>query len=77
MPVTPHDDVDSQVQTNEVVVDACAVHTLPAGADFIMCYSVAEGESSDVFGWFELETRSISPGGGGHVLGLMRPRSTY
>ncbi|KAM6940328.1 caspase-6-like [Xenentodon cancila] len=35
------DAVDSE--TNEVVVDASAVHTLPAGADFIMCYSVAEG----------------------------------
>uniref|UniRef100_A0A3Q3MHJ2 Caspase-6 n=1 Tax=Labrus bergylta TaxID=56723 RepID=A0A3Q3MHJ2_9LABR len=32
-----------QLKTNEVVVDASAVHTLPAGADFIMCYSVAEG----------------------------------
>ncbi|XP_038569166.1 caspase-6-like isoform X2 [Micropterus salmoides] len=30
-------------EENEVVVDASAVHTLPAGADFIMCYSVAEG----------------------------------
>ncbi|XP_078799736.1 caspase-6-like [Oryzias latipes] len=28
---------------NEVVVDASAIKTLPAGADFIMCYSVAEG----------------------------------
>ncbi|KAF7660431.1 hypothetical protein LDENG_00281990 [Lucifuga dentata] len=42
-PVTPSDDVDSEVKTNEVVVDAGAVYTLPAGADFIMCYSVAEG----------------------------------
>ncbi|KAM7419374.1 hypothetical protein PAMA_016484 [Pampus argenteus] len=41
-PVTPAcDAVDSEV--NEVVVDASTVHTLPAGADFIMCYSVAEG----------------------------------
>ena len=38
------DAVDSELKTNEVVVDASAVHTLPAGADFIMCYSVAEGE---------------------------------
>ncbi|GAA6074143.1 caspase-6-like isoform X1 [Tachysurus ichikawai] len=40
-PVTPMDTVDSEV--NEVVVDACGVQTLPAGADFLMCYSVAEG----------------------------------
>ncbi|XP_030588377.1 caspase-6 isoform X2 [Archocentrus centrarchus] len=39
-PVTPADAVDSRV---EVFVDASAMHTLPAGADFIMCYSVAEG----------------------------------
>ncbi|XP_049576679.1 caspase-6 isoform X2 [Syngnathus scovelli] len=42
-PVLPCDAVDSEVKTSEVVVDASAVHTLPAGADFIMCYSVAEG----------------------------------
>ncbi|KAJ4944334.1 hypothetical protein JOQ06_012878 [Pogonophryne albipinna] len=42
-PVTVCDAVDSELKTNEVVVDASAVHTLPAGADFIMCYSVAEG----------------------------------
>ncbi|XP_026215413.1 caspase-6-like isoform X2 [Anabas testudineus] len=42
-PVTACDAVDSRPMTNEVVVDAAAVHTLPAGADFIMCYSVAEG----------------------------------
>ncbi|XP_028272924.1 caspase-6-like [Parambassis ranga] len=42
-PVTPCDTVDNDMKTNEVVVDASAVHTLPAGADFIMCYSVAEG----------------------------------
>ncbi|XP_062850818.1 caspase-6-like [Trichomycterus rosablanca] len=41
-PVTPMDAVDSEM-TNQVVVDAGVVHTLPAGADFIMCYSVAEG----------------------------------
>ncbi|PWA30616.1 hypothetical protein CCH79_00009162 [Gambusia affinis] len=46
VPVTPCDAVDSDVQINETVVDACAVQTLPAGADFIMCYSVAEGEPS-------------------------------
>ncbi|XP_028302066.1 caspase-6-like [Gouania willdenowi] len=43
VPVTVYDAVDHDVKTNEVVVDASAVHTLPAGADFIMCYSVAEG----------------------------------
>ncbi|XP_010886701.1 caspase-6 [Esox lucius] len=42
-PVVPMDVVDSEVKTNEVVVDAGVVHTLPAGADFLMCYSVAEG----------------------------------
>ncbi|XP_072319480.1 caspase-6-like [Eucyclogobius newberryi] len=42
-PVKPCDDVDNMIKTNEVVVDSSAVHTLPAGADFIMCYSVAEG----------------------------------
>ncbi|XP_022058609.2 caspase-6 isoform X1 [Acanthochromis polyacanthus] len=43
VPVTVCDAVDSDLKTNEVVVDASAVNTLPAGADFIMCYSVAEG----------------------------------
>ncbi|XP_059412986.1 caspase-6-like [Carassius carassius] len=41
-PVAPMDVVDSQ-PVNEVVVDAGALCTLPAGADFLMCYSVAEG----------------------------------
>ncbi|XP_068606695.1 caspase-6-like isoform X2 [Brachionichthys hirsutus] len=41
-PVTHCDAVDA-IKTEEVVVDASAIHTLPAGADFIMCYSVAEG----------------------------------
>lgn len=40
------DDVDNESKKNEVEVDACAVHTLPAGADFIMCYSVAQGENA-------------------------------
>lgn len=44
-PVTACDAVDSELKTNEVVVDASVLHTLPAGADFIMCYSVAEGEA--------------------------------
>lgn len=30
---------------NETTVDAAAVYTLPAGADFLMCYSVAEGKN--------------------------------
>ncbi|KAL6110786.1 casp6 [Pungitius sinensis] len=42
-PVTACDAVDNKLKTNEVVVDASVLHTLPAGADFIMCYSVAEG----------------------------------
>ncbi|KAG7333657.1 hypothetical protein KOW79_002064 [Hemibagrus wyckioides] len=41
-PVTPMDMVDSK-DVNQVMVDAGVVQTLPAGADFIMCYSVAEG----------------------------------
>ncbi|XP_076845601.1 caspase-6-like [Brachyhypopomus gauderio] len=41
-PVTPMDVVDSKT-VNETVVDAGVMYTLPAGADFIMCYSVAEG----------------------------------
>ncbi|XP_060682692.1 caspase-6-like isoform X1 [Hemiscyllium ocellatum] len=43
-PVMPKDEVDAnQLVVNEVVVDAGTMRTLPAGADFIMCYSVAEG----------------------------------
>ncbi|KAF5901882.1 caspase-6-like isoform X1, partial [Clarias magur] len=44
-PVTPMDVMDSggiRIE-NEVVVDAGVLQTLPAGADFIMCYSVAQG----------------------------------
>ncbi|ROI15114.1 Caspase-6 [Anabarilius grahami] len=41
-PVIPMDVVDSQA-VNDVVVDAGVLYTLPAGADFLMCYSVAEG----------------------------------
>ncbi|KAM9314389.1 caspase-6-like isoform 2-T2 [Pholidichthys leucotaenia] len=37
----PYDAVDSAM--NKMEVDACAIQTLPAGADFLMCYSVAEG----------------------------------
>uniref|UniRef100_A0A8D2L044 Caspase-6 n=2 Tax=Varanus komodoensis TaxID=61221 RepID=A0A8D2L044_VARKO len=44
-PVLFHDTVDSKKESeiNEITVDAAAVYTLPAGADFLMCYSVAEG----------------------------------
>ncbi|XP_069486981.1 caspase-6 [Ambystoma mexicanum] len=43
-PVIASDCVDSKDELlNEVQVDAAAVYTLPAGADFLMCYSVAEG----------------------------------
>lgn len=51
--MTACDAVDSELKTNEVVVDASAVHTLPAGADFIMCYSVAEGESAGMLKTFQ------------------------
>uniref|UniRef100_A0AAZ3PDU6 Caspase-6 n=1 Tax=Oncorhynchus tshawytscha TaxID=74940 RepID=A0AAZ3PDU6_ONCTS len=43
-PVSPIVDVvDCEVHANQLVVDVGTVHTLPAGADFLMCYSVAEG----------------------------------
>ncbi|XP_032079909.1 caspase-6-like isoform X2 [Thamnophis elegans] len=45
-PVFPNDPVDSVTDrslVNETEVDAAAVYSLPAGADFLMCYSVAEG----------------------------------
>lgn len=45
-PVLARDGVDSKTEEsdiNETEMDAAAVYTLPAGADFIMCYSVAEG----------------------------------
>uniref|UniRef100_A0A5F8GG94 Caspase-6 n=1 Tax=Monodelphis domestica TaxID=13616 RepID=A0A5F8GG94_MONDO len=46
IPVIPLDVVDhlsDKVDVNETEVDAASVYTLPAGADFLMCYSVAEG----------------------------------
>lgn len=43
--VIAHDSADgSESPGNETEVDAAGVYTLPAGADFIMCYSVAQGE---------------------------------
>uniref|UniRef100_A0A8B9SA49 Caspase-6 n=2 Tax=Apteryx TaxID=8821 RepID=A0A8B9SA49_APTOW len=45
-PVVARDLVDSTEDesiANETEVDAAAVYTLPAGADFLMCYSVAQG----------------------------------
>ncbi|XP_040274297.1 caspase-6 isoform X1 [Bufo bufo] len=45
-PVMATDRTDSREdipETNITEVDAASVYTLPAGADFIMCYSVAEG----------------------------------
>ncbi|XP_072261809.1 caspase-6 isoform X2 [Pyxicephalus adspersus] len=45
-PVLVTDSTDSAVappEVNTVEVDAASLYTLPAGADFIMCYSVAEG----------------------------------
>ncbi|XP_062349753.1 caspase-6 isoform X1 [Cinclus cinclus] len=43
--VIAHDSTDSSSESlvNETEVDAASVYTLPAGADFIMCYSVAQG----------------------------------
>ncbi|KAH0500786.1 Complement factor I [Microtus ochrogaster] len=45
VPVVPLEVVDHQtgMQENTTQVDAASVYTLPAGADFLMCYSVAEG----------------------------------
>ncbi|KAJ7396920.1 caspase 6 [Pitangus sulphuratus] len=40
--VIAYDSTDSSTG-NETEVDAAGVYTLPAGADFIMCYSVAQG----------------------------------
>lgn len=40
--VTPASGPDSEPALE--VEDGCGVQTLPASADFIMCYSVAEGE---------------------------------
>ncbi|KAM9314392.1 caspase-6-like [Pholidichthys leucotaenia] len=34
---------DTMTEGEQVEVDASALYTLPAGADFVMCYSVAEG----------------------------------
>ncbi|XP_012785089.2 caspase-6 isoform X1 [Ochotona princeps] len=45
-PVIPLDVVDHEKgaqESNVTEVDAASVYTLPAGADFLMCYSVAEG----------------------------------
>ncbi|NXM35084.1 CASP6 protein, partial [Oxyruncus cristatus] len=42
-PVIAHDSTDNESTVNETEVDAAGVYTLPAGADFIMCYSVAQG----------------------------------
>ncbi|KAM6361314.1 caspase-6 [Alca torda] len=44
-PVIVEDAIDSRDAStvNETEVDAAGVYTLPAGADFIMCYSVAQG----------------------------------
>lgn len=43
VPVTPADQVDAPGAT---AVDAASVRPLPAGADFLVCYSVAEGHCS-------------------------------
>ncbi|XP_054997880.1 caspase-6-like [Sorex araneus] len=57
-PAQPMEEVDATrlPDSNETQVDAASVYTLPAGADFLMCYSVAEGYVSyrdTVFGsWY-------------------------
>ncbi|KAM6269548.1 caspase-6 [Porphyrio hochstetteri] len=40
-----HDAIDSRDESSisETEVDAAGIYTLPAGADFLMCYSVAQG----------------------------------
>lgn len=45
-PVIVQDTVDGREEAivNETEVDAAGVYTLPAGADFLMCYSVAQGK---------------------------------
>ncbi|XP_057880810.1 caspase-6 isoform X1 [Melospiza georgiana] len=55
--VIAHDATDSSKSPgNKTEVDAAGIYTLPAGADFIMCYSVAQGYYSHrdtVFGsWY-------------------------
>ncbi|NWV09620.1 CASP6 protein, partial [Ptilonorhynchus violaceus] len=44
-PVIAYDSIDSSNESpvSKTEVDAAGVYTLPAGADFIMCYSVAQG----------------------------------
>lgn len=44
--VIAHDSTDSSSESlgNKTEVDAACAYTLPAGADFIMCYSVAQGK---------------------------------
>ncbi|KAM4809736.1 caspase-6 isoform 2-T2 [Rhinophrynus dorsalis] len=37
------DSTEDTPEINTIEVDAASLYTLPAGADFIMCYSVAEG----------------------------------
>ena len=54
MPVIPLDVVDHRTNKPEVnvtEVDAASVYTLPAGADFLMCYSVAEGVWCPIQTW--------------------------
>ncbi|XP_030289486.1 caspase-6-like [Sparus aurata] len=43
IPVTPCAAGVSESDKNYVAMDTGALYTLPAGADFLMCYSVAEG----------------------------------
>lgn len=62
VPVTPLDVVDhgtDKLDANVTQVDAASVYTLPAGADFLMCYSVAEGAWVFVTGL--LQCLGVSP----------------
>ena len=54
---------DSDEEEDQVVADAGVFNTLPAGADFLMCYCVAKGETGG--------------GGGGCSVGSSRiPKTT-
>ncbi|XP_054997881.1 caspase-6-like [Sorex araneus] len=56
--VQPMEQVDAtrHPDSNETQVDSASVYTLPAGADFLMCYSVAEGyfsyRNTDSGSWY-------------------------
>lgn len=76
MPVLPLDVVDHQtdkLDANLTQVDAASVYTLPAGADFLMCYSVAEGGgvfNTNAIGFLGLSSCKVH-------LGLIEGRAFY